>query len=324
LGVNIADTSFVPAKPQNRSSRRQSPSQIEQEYIRQMMLQTSTFLQSALRAEAKVKGNLVRYPDEEWAKNMAFVARMIGGGMKTQVYLVNMPLWDFHLDQLRDQNEYLGRLANAMYAFQRDIEAFGIADRVTMLTVSEFGRRVTPTQSGTDHGSGSCLFAVGQGVKGGIIGTDPDLSRLDANENLRWVYDFRQIYASVLGQWFGASVSDMSSALMRRRFGQLPIFKNNQLRTVDVAEMHGTTISVYPQPASEALTIELPDHIASLSSSNYAVLKITTLHGQEVLPPQMLYSSPVAVNVRSLPSGIYLASVETPRERFTAKIQVLR
>jgi hypothetical protein len=87
----------------------QSKSSVEQEYVRMMMMmQSSTFLQSALRAESAVKGNRVKYPEnEKWAKNLAFVARMIAGGMATQVYLMNMPLWNFHLNQINDQQEYL-------------------------------------------------------------------------------------------------------------------------------------------------------------------------------------------------------------------------
>ncbi len=333
LGVNIADTSFVPSKP-HQSLQKLTASGVEQEYIRQMMMQTSTFLRSATRAESLAKGNRVEYPDEDWARSMAFVARMIGGGMKTQVYLVNMPLWDFHLDQLRDQNYFLTRLANAMFAFQRDIEAFGAAKRVTMLTVSEFGRRVTPTLSGTDHGAGSCLFVVGERVQGGIIGRDPDCSRLDANENLRWTYDFRQIYASMLGQWFGAREADMTTALMQRRYTQLPIFRNHQLRMVGVANDEENSLqsasilaqdgitAVFPQPASDVLTLEyrLTDSLAQHS----AVLSLVDMQGRRVLPPQALSFSPTLLNVRSLPSGHYLALLETPHKRYSAPVQIFR
>lgn len=330
LGVNIADTSFVPSKPHNHAAKL-SKSGVEQEYVRQMMLQTSTFLQSSLRAEALAKGNRVKYPEEDWARSMAFVARMIGGGMKTQVYLVNMPLWDFHLDQLRDQEDYFVRLSGAMYAFQRDIEAFGVANRVTMLTISEFGRRVTPALSGTDHGSGSCLFVVGEGVKGGIIGRDPDCSSLDANENLRWTYDFRQIYASVLGQWFEAREADMTTALMQRRYSQLPIFRSyQQQRTVGNPSTPSNNLpfngaregitAIFPQPASDTLTLEF----ALPSTATYATLSLVDMQGRRVLQPEPIPLAHMTLNVRSLPSGHYLAVVETPQKRYSEAVQIVR
>jgi uncharacterized protein (DUF1501 family) len=328
LGVNIADTSFVPVKPRATAAL-PSKSGVEQEYIRQMMLQSSTFLQSALRAEDAVGGkNRVQYPDTDWAKSMAFVGRMIAGGMATQVYLVNMPLWDFHLNQINDQRDYLEKLSGAMYAFQRDMEACGVEKRVTMMTVSEFGRRVTTSESGTDHGAGSCMFVVGAGVQAGIIGYDPDVSSLDANENLKWHYDFRQIYASVLSQWFGAKESDMASALMQRRYTQVPIFQNHQLRAVSVdadatsnipTRTRGIT-AIYPQPASDTLTLEF----AGLNPRNYAVLTLVDLQGRQMLAPMPVAQSVMTVNVRSLASGHYLAMLHTPHEHFTAKVQVLR
>ena len=79
------------------------------------------------------------------------------------------------------------------------------AERVLLVTFSEFGRRVVENGSaGTDHGSGSCMFAVGPGVKAGLVGQHPSLEpgQLDAGD-LQFHTDFREVYATLLDNWLG-------------------------------------------------------------------------------------------------------------------------
>jgi uncharacterized protein (DUF1501 family) len=84
--------------------------------------------------------------------------------------------------------------------FQR-LEQTGDAKRVMFMTFSEFGRRVKENGSaGTDHGSASCLFAIGPGVKGGTVGKHPSLTDLDDGD-LKHHTDFRRVYATVLDKW---------------------------------------------------------------------------------------------------------------------------
>ena len=75
---------------------------------------------------------------------------------------------------------------------------------VTLLTYSEFGRRVSENGSeGTDHGTAAPLFVAGPSVKGGrFYGAPPSLTDLD-DGNLKFTTDFRSVYASVLGPVLG-------------------------------------------------------------------------------------------------------------------------
>jgi len=99
-------------------------------------------------------------------------------------------------------------LAEAISVFQADIEAAGVADNVVGMTYSEFGRRVNENGSqGTDHGTASPQFIFGTQVKGNMYGSVPSLTDLDSNLDLKWKIDFRQLYASVLGDWFGMNQS---------------------------------------------------------------------------------------------------------------------
>jgi uncharacterized protein (DUF1501 family) len=74
-----------------------------------------------------------------------------------------------------------------------------------VLAFSEFGRRVAENDSlGTDHGAAGPVLLAGKPLKGGLYGTSPDLSRLEAGD-LPMTTDFRQIYATLLDEWLGIS-----------------------------------------------------------------------------------------------------------------------
>jgi uncharacterized protein (DUF1501 family) len=92
----------------------------------------------------------------------------------------------------------LSQLDSAVKSFLTDIKAQGNQDRVSVMTFSEFGRRVQENASGgTDHGQGSCMFLAGAPIKGGLYGKYPSLSDLSQGD-LKFTTDFRSVYATVL------------------------------------------------------------------------------------------------------------------------------
>ena len=114
--------------------------------------------------------------------------------------------FDFHDDQKNRQAANLAGLGQTLQAFQADLEANGIADRVITLVWSEFGRRIEDNDSnggGTDHGAGGLAMVVGSRVNGGIVSEFPGLTDLDGNGNLKVPTDYRQIYTELLGSWMG-------------------------------------------------------------------------------------------------------------------------
>ncbi|MEM9237076.1 MAG: DUF1501 domain-containing protein [Verrucomicrobiota bacterium] len=159
----------------------------------------------------------VRYEGTPIARELNMVARMIAGGMPTRVYYVSHGGFDTHNRQGNSHDRLLGQLDGALKSFFADLKAQGNADRVTLMTFSEFGRRVSENASaGTDHGKASCLFVAGAPVKGGLYGKQPSLSDLDKGD-LKHAIDFRQVYATVLEDWMRTK----STPVLKGQYGKL-------------------------------------------------------------------------------------------------------
>jgi uncharacterized protein (DUF1501 family) len=99
----------------------------------------------------------------------------------------------------------MSELARAIAAFQRDMLSQGNADRVLIMTFSEFGRTVAENNSqGTDLGSAGPMFLVGGGVKPGVHGDHPSYEHFNPQGHSMPTHDFRSVYAAVLEKWLGA------------------------------------------------------------------------------------------------------------------------
>jgi uncharacterized protein (DUF1501 family) len=152
----------------------------------------------------------VPYPsskNDSFPTRLAGVAAMIATGLPLQCVAIGAPGgYDTHGDQAPDLTKNLKLTADSLYAFQRDLEARGLQDRVLTLVWSEFGRRAEENGSvGTDHGAAGTAFVIGSQVKGGMIGEFPGLGKgsgLDDDGNVRATTDFRGLYRTLLEQWF--------------------------------------------------------------------------------------------------------------------------
>lgn len=163
----------------------------------------------------------VSYPSNRLGRDLKLVAAMIRAELPTRVYYVSMGGFDTHAGQAGRHARLLGDFARAIKAFQDDLQAQGNGKRVVTMTFSEFGRRVRQNGSGgTDHGTAAPMFIIGEPVKGGLLGRQPSLTRLDDNGDLIYSLDFRQAYSTVLGQW----MSGPSEQILGGKFDDLPLF----------------------------------------------------------------------------------------------------
>jgi uncharacterized protein (DUF1501 family) len=145
----------------------------------------------------------VAYPPGEFAERLAVLAAMLHNGMPIKCVSLNaVGSYDTHAGEVDTLSTNLEQTVPALVAFQRDLEARGLDQRVLIQLWSEFGRRPKENGSGTDHGTGGVAFLIGTRAAGKMIGEFPGLTNLDENENLIRTSDYRGMYCSLLEQWF--------------------------------------------------------------------------------------------------------------------------
>jgi uncharacterized protein (DUF1501 family) len=150
---------------------------------------------------------------------------MIGAGLPLRCVALNgYGEYDTHGDQPKALADGLKLTTDSLLAFQRDLEARGLADRVLTLLWSEFGRRAEENGSlGTDHGAAGTAFLIGTRVRGKMLGEFPGLAKLDDDGNLRATTDYRSLYASLLEEWLGADADAILPAA--RSFGRFKLLR---------------------------------------------------------------------------------------------------
>jgi uncharacterized protein (DUF1501 family) len=150
----------------------------------------------------------VPYPDSDLGKRLGNLGRMLGAGFGTRVAVVAHGGFDTHDAQAQAHSDLLQDLGDSLRAWQADLDARGLSERVLTLIWSEFGRRPEDNDSsGTDHGAGGLLLLVGNRANGGIQSEFPGLARLDADDNLIVTTDFRSVYATLLEDWMGVEAA---------------------------------------------------------------------------------------------------------------------
>ncbi len=215
MGIAVSDPSYYTAATNYADDPPTSTNAgAELAFVRTVLEQSDIYGAqfNALFPNHKTPTSNTKYPaSNSLAVQLQRVAWCIKQGMKTKVYFVTIGGFDTHVQQnsktaVSGQDLLLNYLSEAISLFQANLEEWGIADNVVGMTYSEFGRRVNENGSqGTDHGTCAPQFVFGTQVSGGVYGPNPSLSDLDANLDLKWKIDFRQMYASVLGDWFGVN-----------------------------------------------------------------------------------------------------------------------
>ncbi|MGE0129599.1 MAG: DUF1501 domain-containing protein [Blastocatellales bacterium] len=174
----------------------------------------------ALRGKPYSPENNAVYPEDDFGGGLREIARLVKARVGLEAACVDLGGWDTHFFQGSTgglQAEQIDLLAKGLSAFDADLKQE--RDRVTVIVMTEFGRRVYENGSlGTDHGRGFAMIAIGTRVNGGKIhGAKPDLSApdlgapglsLNADEllgpdGLKITCDYRSVLAETLAGAMG-------------------------------------------------------------------------------------------------------------------------
>ena len=160
-------------------------------------------------------------PFSQWVKNIAQV-HLAGFGTRVLYTGLNPGAFDTHANQNTAFPKLWSEVSNAVGDLYQDLKDHDADQEVVILLFTEFGRRVQENGSGTDHGSGSVAFVMGDAVKGGLYGEYPSLEpdKLDEGD-LRWNNDFRSTYSTLLDKWMGLD----DKAILKGSFEQFDFIK---------------------------------------------------------------------------------------------------
>jgi uncharacterized protein (DUF1501 family) len=233
------------------------------EYISTLINQTNEY-GTSISASANAGNSLSTMydPTNPLAVQLKYIAQMISGGLKTKVYIINIGGFDTHDSQVDQTNLAEGNHANllkmisdAVAAFQNDLQLLGLEQRVAGMTFSEFGRQIASNGSfGTDHGDAAPIFLFGSCVNTGIIGPNPTIdNQINEQAGVPMQIDFRNIYASILRDWFEAPEASIQ-ALFEQNITYLDVLSGCSVGIVELEEQKLKPI-IYPNPAPSNVTL---------------------------------------------------------------------
>ena len=168
---------------------------------------------ATMTAKPYVPSNGAQYPNSDLGKALRGVAQLLKANVGTQVVTLDVDNWDMHSGLSYSNNplggwmaDQLSDLGDSFAAFAKDLGS-GF-DNVTMVTMSEFGRRAYENGSnGVDHGWGNAMFVMGGGVNGGkVYGNWPGLDKAHLDQgDLAVTTDYRLVLADILQNRCGAT-----------------------------------------------------------------------------------------------------------------------
>ncbi|WP_232678611.1 DUF1501 domain-containing protein [Nocardioides sp. R-C-SC26] len=149
-----------------------------------------------------------QYPDSDLGRALAGAARIIRGDVGVGVLTVDHGSWDMHAGlgtlEWGDMRTNARELAGAVASFFTDLGSR--RDRVTLVALSEFGRRVAENGNyGLDHGYGNVMLLAGAGVRGGrYYGRMLPLARGE-DADVTVTTDYRSVLSEVVTRRFAVS-----------------------------------------------------------------------------------------------------------------------
>jgi uncharacterized protein (DUF1501 family) len=322
MGMSITNpTSFYNLISGTSDPVPNTPAGKELSYIRLVAQQTQQY-STTIKNAANAVTTQGTYPtNNSLADQLKIVARLIKGGLKTKIYMVSFGGFDTHSVQVNSADTstgshatLLGRVSDAMKAFQDDLKFLGVEDRVIGMTFSEFGRRIKSNSSvGTDHGAAAPMLLFGSKIDGGVLGNNPAIpAAATVNDNVPMQYDFRSIYATLLEKWFCLPknvVQGLFPANINTTLQDLPLIKANSCTGSDVNVSGSSVITNYPNPFTTTTKIQF-----TVDAGPTLIQIMDTLGRVVAVALEKDYAQAGTYNIswdaEGLPNGIYYARLQ--------------
>lgn len=260
---------------------------------------------------------------------LRLIARLLNGGCKTRIFMCRIGGFDTHANQVEKFDTTMGTHAALIYhlfgaikAFYDDLKGLGIDDRVLSMTFTEFGRRVYSNASyGSDHGTAFPIFLFGKGLKQGIGGKNPDLSDLSGG-NLKYKVDYRQVYTSVVQDWFGASDEALAATKFEAWLDKkLSLFKATGIEDLSPDNESSALYNCIPNPAMDIVRFSF-----YLNHSSNVKLTLYDIKGKKIaviMNEKGYYGkTEISYNVSPFPAGVYIYQIETSEFRDAKKLVI--
>ncbi len=291
----------------------------QMEFLVNSISQTNSFNEVIEVANNKGANLSSKYEDNNTLANkLKVVARLIAGGLKTKVYVVDIGGFDTHSDQVLGGDRATGthaallaELSDAIEAFQDDLQLLNLEQRVIGLTFSEFGRRIRSNDSlGTDHGTAAPMMVFGACVNATIIGDNPEIStEVDRQEGVAMQFDFRSVYSSLLVDWFGVAAQTVRD-LLYPDFQHLPILNTcTQTTAIDFLDSNLVQLTISPNPFRQQtqLAFSVQSGWVKISLFDVAGSKLRILTNQKFT--EGTYTLPL--DTTGLSAGSYVCHIQT-------------
>jgi uncharacterized protein (DUF1501 family) len=166
------------------------------------------------------------YPEGAFGAGLRDLADLLRADLGLRAACLDLAGWDTHFFQGTGAGPLASRadeLARGLAAFLQDLGPRAGAVDVVVLT--EFGRRAHENASlGTDHGRGSVLFVIGDGLRGGQVhGRWPGLAEaaLEGPGDLAVTTDYRDVLCEVIAHAGGPSPGEVFPGHVPRPVGLL-------------------------------------------------------------------------------------------------------
>lgn len=294
------------------------------EYLSTMIAQANAY-GAQVNAAANAGNTMSALYDDnnDLAVQLRYVAQMISGGLKSKIYILNINGFDTHDSQVvngapttGNHADLMKAVSDAIRAFQDDIELLGISQRIAGMTFSEFGRQIASNASyGTDHGDAAPLFLFGSCLSGQIIGPNPVIPNTVTDQaGVPMQIDFRDVYASVLKDWFLADETEVQS-LFEHTVNFIPVLAGCNLGIDDNTKV--ADISVFPNPCGEKTTVKFTSdgERVTVLVHDISGRKVGTFCDKTLSPGEQL----VPIDMEGQESGTYVVTVYKNSGTFTKR-----